>query len=132
MSLDTRNKNIYGVGISMSFEVFDYFLGIKGERTTPYGYDLHTIRCYLIQEIRIYIWYRGGDLNSFRDIWALPVSKRDRITPYGYDLHHQLILDTRKNLYGLGVGTSTVFEIFGHFLFKGDGTILYGQDLHAI
>jgi hypothetical protein len=33
------------------------------------------------------IWFRGGDLNSFRDIWALPVSSGDRITPYGHDLH---------------------------------------------
>jgi hypothetical protein len=24
-----------------------------------------------------------------------------------------------KNMYGLGVGISTVFKIFGHFLFKG-------------
>jgi hypothetical protein len=36
-----------------------------------------------------------------------------------------MILDTRnKNTYGLGVGISTVFEIFGHFLFQGDGTTL--------
>jgi hypothetical protein len=28
--------------------------------------------------------------------------------------------DTRiKDMYGLGVGISTVFEILGHFLFKG-------------
>jgi hypothetical protein len=30
-----------------------------------------------------------------------------------------MFLDTRiKDVYGLGVGISTVFEIFGHFLFK--------------
>jgi hypothetical protein len=35
-------------------------------------------------------------------------------------------LDTRnKNIYGLGVGFSMVFEIFGHFLFQGDGTTPY-------
>jgi hypothetical protein len=29
-------------------------------------------------------------------------------------------LDTRiKDMYGLGIGISTVFEILGHFLFKG-------------
>jgi hypothetical protein len=33
------------------------------------------------------IWFRGGDLNSFQDIWALPVSSGDRITLYGHDLH---------------------------------------------
>jgi hypothetical protein len=33
-----------------------------------------------------------------------------------------MLLDTRnKNIYGLGVGISTVFEIFGHFLFRGMG-----------
>jgi hypothetical protein len=31
---------------------------------------------------------------------------------------------------GLGVGISTVFEISGHFLFKGDRTILYGHYLY--
>jgi hypothetical protein len=31
-----------------------------------------------------------------------------------------MLNDTRyKNIYGLGVVISTVFEIFGHFLFKG-------------
>jgi hypothetical protein len=31
-----------------------------------------------------------------------------------------MLLDTRNmNIYGLWVGISTVFEIFGHFLFKG-------------
>jgi hypothetical protein len=34
-----------------------------------------------------------------------------------------MLLDTRnKNIYGLGVGISTVFKILGHFLFKGDKT----------
>jgi CRISPR/Cas system CMR-associated protein Cmr3 (group 5 of RAMP superfamily) len=33
--------------------------------------------------------------------------------------YHQMLLDTRnKNTYGLRVGISTVFEIFGHFLFR--------------
>jgi hypothetical protein len=33
-----------------------------------------------------------------------------------------MFLDTRnKNMYGLGVGISTVFEIAEHFLFKGGG-----------
>jgi hypothetical protein len=34
-----------------------------------------------------------------------------------------------KDMYGLGVGISMVFEIFGHFLFKGDRT-LYSHDLY--
>jgi hypothetical protein len=36
-------------------------------------------------------------------------------------------LETRiKDMYGFGVGISTVFEISGHFLFKGDRTTPYG------
>jgi hypothetical protein len=51
--------------------------------------------------------------------------------PYGHDLHtirwsltqrNQMVLDTRnKNLYGLGVGFSIVFEIFSNFPFLGGG-----------
>jgi hypothetical protein len=43
-------------------------------------------------------------------------------------------LDTKnKNKYGFGVGISTVFEIFGHFLFnRGGGTTPCGHDLHTI
>jgi hypothetical protein len=44
-----------------------------------------------------------------------------------------MFLDTRnKNMYGLRVGISTVFEIFRHFLFKEDGTTPYGHDLYTI
>jgi hypothetical protein len=33
-----------------------------------------------------------------------------------------MFLDTEnKNMYGLGVGISKVFQIFGHFLFNGGG-----------
>jgi hypothetical protein len=38
---------------------------------------------------------------------------------------------TRNKIYGLRVGISTVFKIFGHFLFKGYGTTLYGHDLQC-
>jgi hypothetical protein len=44
-----------------------------------------------------------------------------------------MVLETRnKNMYGLGVGISTVFENFGHFLFNGDGTTPYDHDLQTI
>jgi hypothetical protein len=33
---------------------------------------------------------------------------------------------------GLWVGTSTVFNIFQHLPFEGEGTTLYGLDLHAM
>jgi hypothetical protein len=42
-------------------------------------------------------------------------------------------LDTRnKDIYGLGVGDSTVFKIIEHLRFKGDGTTPYGHDLNYI
>jgi hypothetical protein len=53
-----------------------------------------------------------------------------RIPIYGIEVgtsmvfktYHQKLLDTRnKNIYGLGVGISTLFEIFMHFLFKRGG-----------
>jgi hypothetical protein len=44
-----------------------------------------------------------------------------------------MLLDiTRIYNYGLRVGISKVFEIFGYFLFKGDRITLYDHDLHAI
>jgi hypothetical protein len=67
--LDTRNKNIYslGVGISTVFKIFSYFnfLGvglISGVMTYI------TIGYSLTKGTRIYIWLRSGDLNDFRDI----------------------------------------------------------------
>jgi hypothetical protein len=63
---------------------------------------------------------RGGDLNSFQDIWALPVSRGDRTTMYGLDLHTiRCYLTQKTRIYDLGVWISTVFKLFGHFLFKG-------------
>jgi hypothetical protein len=44
-----------------------------------------------------------------------------------------MLLDIRKkNIYALGVGISTGFEIPGHFLYEGDRITPYGYDLHAI
>jgi hypothetical protein len=56
MLLGTRNNNIYdlGVGISVVFKILGHFL-FKGDGTTMYCHDLHTIRCKLIQETRIYM-----------------------------------------------------------------------------
>jgi hypothetical protein len=47
MLLDTRNKIIYGlgVGISMVFEILIHFM-FMGDRTTPYGHDLHATGYY--------------------------------------------------------------------------------------
>jgi hypothetical protein len=51
MLLDTRYG--LGVGISTVFEIFGHFL-YQQDGISPYGHDLHTIRCYLTQEARIY------------------------------------------------------------------------------
>jgi hypothetical protein len=60
-----------------------------------------------------YILFWGGDLNGFRKIRALPVL-RGGMTYIPSDISDTII----KNMYGLGVGISTVFETLGHFLFK--------------
>jgi hypothetical protein len=36
----------------------------------------------------------------------------------------------QKNMYGLGVKISMVFEILRHFLIKGEGTTMYSNDWH--
>jgi hypothetical protein len=130
--LDRHKKQeyIYGLGNSTVFEIFDHFL-IMGERTAPCGQNLHTIRYYFTKETRI--WFRGGDLIRFLRYFSTSciMGEQDH-SRWLWHTHHQLLLDARnKNIYGWGVGISTVFEIFGHFLFK-DGTIPYGHDLHTI
>jgi hypothetical protein len=57
----------------------------------------------------------GWEFQQFSRYLITFCIKRDRTTP------HQMLLDTRnKNIHGLGVGISTVFEKFGHFLYKGE------------
>jgi hypothetical protein len=55
---------------------------------------------------------------------------------YDYVLHNVnfaiLYVPWLKNVYGLGVGISTVFVILGHFLCQGDRTTSYGHDLYTI
>jgi hypothetical protein len=44
-----------------------------------------------------------------------------------------MFLDTRnKNMYGLGVGISTVSKIFSYFQFLGGGVDPRSHDLHTI
>jgi hypothetical protein len=119
------------VRISTGFNIFEH-LWFQGNGTTPYDLDIHTIRCYLTQETRIY--GLGVGISIFFEILGHFLFKRE------WDYHvrswltyHQMLLDTRnKNTYGLGVRISTVFQIFGHFLFKENGTTSYGHDLHVI
>jgi hypothetical protein len=55
MFLDTRNKNIYGlgVGISMVSKIFSYF-PFLGDGVDPRSHDLHTIGCSVTQGTRLY------------------------------------------------------------------------------
>jgi hypothetical protein len=70
--LDTRNKNIYGLGMGIStvFEIFGHFL-YQGDRINQVGYD-YTIRCYLTQETRNY-GLGVGISRVFGEKSALPV-----------------------------------------------------------
>jgi hypothetical protein len=55
--------------ISTVFEIFDHLL-YQGDRITPYGHDLHTIRCYLTPETRIYMHgLRVGISTVFEIFW---------------------------------------------------------------
>jgi hypothetical protein len=60
---DTRNKNIYVygicVGISTVYKILETLL-LKGDETSPYGHDQHTIKCSLTKGIRIYVVYGWG------------------------------------------------------------------------
>jgi hypothetical protein len=68
MLLNTRKKNIYGLGVGIStvFKIFSNF-NFLGGGVDPRGHDLHTIRCFLTQGKRIYM-VLAGDLNGFQDI----------------------------------------------------------------
>jgi hypothetical protein len=68
----------------------------------------------------LYLWLGGEDLNSFRDNKVLPVPVPWDHFVWSWPTYHQMLLDTRnKNMYGLGMGISTVFKTFGHFLYQG-------------
>jgi hypothetical protein len=56
MLLNTRNKNIYGLGVGIStvFKIFSNF-NFLGGGVDPRGHDLHTIGCPLTQGTRIYM-----------------------------------------------------------------------------
>jgi hypothetical protein len=56
MLLNTRKKNIYGLGVGIStvFKIFSNF-NFLGGGVDPRGHDLHTIGCPLTQGTRIYM-----------------------------------------------------------------------------
>jgi hypothetical protein len=85
MVLDTRNKNIYEVGLG-----FQWFLRYLGSSCMKGTESPHVAMTYILSDAA----------------WL-------------------------KNMYGLGVGIWTVFETFGHFLFKGDESTVCNHDLHV-
>jgi hypothetical protein len=71
----------------------------------------------MLLDTRIYL-FRGSDFNRVFEIFDHFLYQGGQ--DYSIDssrTFQQMLLDTRnKDIYGLGVGISTVFEIFGHFL----------------
>jgi hypothetical protein len=90
--------------------------GFRG--TIPYGHDYIPSHVPWHKEHK-YIWSVGWDLNGFQDIGALPVYGGRDHSIWSWPTYHQMLLDTiNKNIYGLGVEISMIFEILGYFLFK--------------
>ena len=69
MFLETGNKNMYGlgVGISTGFEI-QQISHFGGGGLTPGAISNVLYILPVTQGTRIYIWFRGGDLNRFQDI----------------------------------------------------------------
>jgi hypothetical protein len=76
-----------------------------------------------------YIWFRGGNFNGFQHTWAIPVSRGTgplRMVMSYISIRCYLTQETRIYQYmvsGWGSHTSCL---------RGDGTIMYGHDLHTI
>jgi hypothetical protein len=70
MFLDTRNKNIYGIGMRIStvIEISEHLL-FKVDGTIPYGHDQHTIKCPLTKGKRINIYGLGVGISTVFDIF---------------------------------------------------------------
>jgi hypothetical protein len=100
MLLDTRNKNIYGLGVSMFF-FFRYFDNscLRRDGTTMPGHDVHNIRCYLTQETRMYMVMGWRSQWYLRYIRTLLVSGGRDHNVRSWLTYHQMLLDTRnKNI----------------------------------
>lgn len=75
MPLNTRNMNIYGLGLGISTTT--RYLGNSCSRGSgtplePMNY-LHVPFDASWHREQEYRWFRSGDLNRFQDIWVLPV-----------------------------------------------------------
>jgi hypothetical protein len=110
------------VRISTVFNIIVHFL-LKGDvrGTIPYGHDY--IPSYVARhKEQLYIRSMGGNLNGFKDTGALLV--RDH-SVWSWSACHQMLLNTRnKNIHGLWVRISTVFNILEHLVF------IRGHDHH--
>ena len=125
MRLTIRNKNIYRlwVGIWMVSKIL-CILWKERVGHAPWGPrdPCHNMAYHKEQQ---YIWFIGGDLNSFRDIthfmkwrgWDMPPGD-----PFGIHgpCHLMRLIIRNKNIYGLWVGIWTVSEILS-ILWKGGG-----------
>jgi hypothetical protein len=106
---------VYGWG-SQQFSIYQSFFDLRGTGR------LRMIMTYIPSDDTWHKnkWFRGGNLNCFWDIRTISVSRGRNHPILSWPIHHQMFLDTEnKNMYGLGVGIATVFQIFGHFLIKG-------------
>jgi hypothetical protein len=68
---DTKDTNMYGLGVVISFGHFLFMGG--GGGATPYGHDLHTIWCSLTQGTRVYTQPKDGEFNGFQDTKKNPL-----------------------------------------------------------
>jgi hypothetical protein len=77
------------------------WIGLTFTRNLGVGVSMvfESTSCFTVFEILGHFLFKGGQ---------------------DHPIYHQMFLDTRnKNIYGLGVGISIIFEIFSNFLLKG-------------
>jgi hypothetical protein len=78
-----------------------------------------------------YVWFMGK-IATIWDILKGTSCLRGEGPPYVVMIYLPSDATWHKNLCGLGVGISMVFEIVGHFLYQGDRTSPYCHDLYTI
>jgi hypothetical protein len=116
--LDTRNKNIYGlgVGISVVFEILQNFL-FKG----GWDYNIPSLLAYhqILFDTRNKNIYWVGFSTVFKIFYHFLYQEGQDHFVWWWSTYHQMLLDIKnKNIQGLGVRISTVFELYGHFLYQ--------------
>lgn len=122
--LDTMN--IYGSGLVtlMFFRIFKHFLEFYGVRTYLGFMTLQHIQLPVYvpwHKEQEYTWFRSRDLNSFHDIWVLPVFGGGDHSRGSCPTYYMMNLDTSNK--NISVEVSTVFKMFSNFLFR-EGLLL--------